>query len=116
MTDAKHFPLVGTLLTGDALTWFSPRFEKNDPVLASFEAFIAALRARFDDPNRQRTAASRLQSIRQGRRPASSYATEFLLLLADAGWDEVAAMHIFKAGLNDSVKDLLLSLSEAADL
>ena len=115
-TESKRVALVGSLLSGNALTWFSPLFEKNDPLLANFEQFISALRARFDDPHRQRTASSRLQAITQGRRPVSSYATEFQLLLADAGWDNTAAMHIFKSSLNSEVKDLLLSLPEPTDL
>jgi hypothetical protein len=115
-TETKRVALVGSLLSGDALTWFSPLFENNDPVLANFEQFISALRARFDDPHRQRTASSRLQAITQGRRPVSSFATEFQLLLADAGCDNTAAMHIFKGGLNGDVKNLLLSLPEPTDL
>jgi hypothetical protein len=115
-TDTKCVALVGSLLKGDALVWFSPIFERNDPALANFESFVTLLRGRFDDPNRQRTAAARLQTIRQGKRPATSYATEFQLLLADAGWDDAAARHIFQAGLNDPVKDLLLSMPESTNL
>jgi len=115
-SDAQRVALVGSLLQGSALAWFSPLFENRDPLLSNFEHFIRALKDFFDDPNRQRTAASRLQSIRQGRRPVSSYATDFQLLLADAGWDNVAAMHLFKAGLNSDVKDLLLSLPEPTEL
>jgi len=113
---ARKVALVGSLLKGDALTWFSPLYENSDPVLSDFESFIGALRARFDDPHRQRTAAYRLQSIRQGRRPTNAYATEFQLLLSDAGWDDAAAMHTFKSGLNGEVKDLLLSLPRPTDL
>ncbi|KMS94497.1 hypothetical protein BVRB_020820, partial [Beta vulgaris subsp. vulgaris] len=115
-TEGQRVALVGSLLTCDALTWFPPLFEANDPVLAQFELFMTALKARFDDPHRQRTAASRLQVIRQLCRPASAYTTEFQLLLADAGWDNTAAMHIFKTGLNSDVRDLLLSLPEPTNL
>ncbi|WP_181462980.1 DUF4939 domain-containing protein, partial [Bacillus sp. SRB_8] len=86
-TDSEKVMLVGDLLTGNALLWFSPIFERRDPLLQDFVRFIDALRARFEDPNKAVTAARRLEALRQGRRPVAAYASEFQLLVTDSGWD-----------------------------
>ena len=74
------------------------------------------MRARFDDPNKQVTAARQLESLRQGRRPVATYANDVRLLVCDACWDDVAARHQFRKGLNDDVKDLLLTCAVSSNL
>ena len=43
-TDASRVGLVGTLLIGIALSWFSPLLETNSPLLHSFEELKACFR------------------------------------------------------------------------
>lgn len=115
-SDFSRVALVGNLLTGSALEWFSPMFESQDSILKDFDAFVKSLRDRFENPHRRTNAASRLYTLRQGRRPVSAYASEAQILLADAGWDDTAAQFAFLRGLNDDVRDLLLSMPEVSNL
>jgi hypothetical protein len=81
------------LLEGIALDWYDLLFEKDDPILQTFEALITALRGRFDDPERKKskTARKQLANIRQDKRLASEFATKFQVILGDTGYDETAA-------------------------
>lgn len=115
-TDDARVGLVGNLFTGPAMDWFSPILEAEDPILGDFENFIAMFRKRFEDPHTRSNAAAKLCLLKQGRRPVSAYASEVQLLLADAAWDEAASCFAFEQGLNDDVRDLLVTMPEAADL
>jgi hypothetical protein len=46
----------------------------------------------------------------QGLRPASVYASDFILLACNINWDEETLMSQLHWGLRDNVKDLLLSM------
>jgi hypothetical protein len=102
--------LVGTLLTGQALSWFAPLFEKRALVLNNFEAFLAAFAEAFEDHDKARSATTKIRIPQQGLHPASVYASDFRLLASDINWDEEALMNQFHWGLRDDVKDLLLSM------
>ena len=41
--------LVETLLTGQALSWFAPLFEKRSPILGNFETFLEAFAEAFGE-------------------------------------------------------------------
>ena len=111
-SDASRVGLVGTLLTGTALAWFAPLLEKKSPVLENFETFIAEFQASFSDTDSVRTTINKIRRLRQGDRPASAYAADFRLLACDIPWDEAALMDLFRYGLRNDVKDLLLTFHE----
>jgi hypothetical protein len=111
-TDASRVGLVGTLLTGTALAWFAPLLEKKSPVLENFDTFITEFQASFSDTDSVRTAINKIRRLRQGDRPASAYAADFRLLACDIPWDEAALMDLFRYGLRNDVKDLLLTFHE----
>ena len=75
--------LVGTLLTGQALSWFAPLFEKNAAILSNFEAFLGAFSEAFGEHDKIRSAIAKIRSLRQGIRLASNYASEFQQLACD---------------------------------
>jgi hypothetical protein len=50
--------------------------------------------------------------LHQWDRPASAYVVDFRLLACDIHWDEVALMDLFRYGLRNNVKDLLLTFHE----
>jgi hypothetical protein len=110
--DASRVGLVGTLLTGTALAWFAPLLEKKSPVLENFETFITEFQESFSDTDSVRTAINKIRRLRQGDRPASAYAADFRLLACDIPWDEAALMDLFRYGLRNDVKDLLLTFHE----
>lgn len=111
-TDATRIGLVGTLLTGQALSWFAPLYEKNSSVLESFDTFLAAFEEAFSEHDKARAATMKIRNLRQGRRPASIYASDFRQLACDIEWGEPTLVSQFYHGLRDEVKDLLLSLPD----
>src|SRR5690348_348351 len=116
-TETGRVLLVGSLLIGLAREWFNPFFEAQDPaIFNNFQQFLYLFRQRFDDPNRPDLAADMLSTTRQGRRTVAAYASHVQQLVADAGWDERAAQHAFRRGLNDEIQDLLLTVPVATSL
>ena len=111
-TDVSRVGLVGTLLTGTALSWFAPLLERHSPLLEDFERFVNEFQANFGDTDSMRTAVNKIRRLRQGDRPASAYAADFRLLACDIPWDEEALMDQFRQGLRNDVKDLLLTFHD----
>lgn len=115
-TDEARVGLVGTLLEGPALAWFAPLLEESSQLLSDFNTFIAELEATFGDTDKARTAATKIRKLRQGSRPAATYASEFRLLACDVSWGEAALIDQFRHGLQDAVKDLLLTMEDPGTL
>lgn len=115
-TEESRVGLVGTLLTGQALSWFAPLFEKRSPILSNFETFLEAFVEAFGEHDKARWATTKIRSLRQGTRSASTYASDFRQLACDINWGEEALMSQFYCGLRDDVKDLLLSLPDPQTL
>ena len=57
--------LLGSLLTGPALSWFSPLLENNSELLEDFELFVHEFEATFGDSDKARTAANKIRSLTQ---------------------------------------------------
>ena len=108
--------LVGTLFTGETLTWFAPLFERNATILSNFEAFLGAFSKAFGKHDKIRSATKKIRSLGQGTRSTSDYASEFRQLACNINWDEPALISQFYSGLQDGVKDLLLTLSNPLTL
>lgn len=115
-TERIKVGLVGTLLTGAAAAWFCPLFENDSPLLENFELFIKELNQTFGDYDRAIVSANKLRLLRQGDNTASTYTTEFRLLASDLDWGENALIDQYRRGLNDAVKDLLITLPLPATL
>lgn len=107
-TDPLKVGLIGTLLTGKALTWFSPILERNDPVLGDYHGFRRVLVQTFEEPDKAVIAATKICRLFQGSSPVFSYASEFRLLASSLDWNDAALIHQFRVGLNNDVKDMLL--------
>jgi hypothetical protein len=110
--DASRVGLIRTLLTGTTLVWFAPLLEKKFPIFENFETFIAKFQASFSDTDSVRTTINKIRRLTQGDRPASTYAPDFRLLACDIPWDEAPLMDLFRYGLHNDVKDLLLTFHE----
>ena len=107
---------MGTLPKGPALAWFASLLEKESSLLNDFEKFIKNLEETFGDANKERTAATKIHTLKQEFRPASTYASEFHQLAGDLPWDDEALIDQFHYGLQDDVKDLLLTMEDPDDL
>jgi hypothetical protein len=103
-SDADRVGYLISLLKGPALDCVSPLLESEDQSITSWVLFKEKFRV-FDDPDRERTAEIRLESIKQGRRSASVYAAEFRKIAIDTAWNDEAKIHRFRVGLSEEVKD-----------
>ena len=68
-TDSSQVGLVGTLLTGTTLSWFTPLLEANSPLLNNFEEFIKEFKACFGDTDSVGMAINKIRTLRQGDQP-----------------------------------------------
>ena len=102
--------LLGTLLTGPALSWFAPLLEHNSPLLDDLDTFLNEFEPAFGDSDKARTAANKICSLTQGNHPAFTYASKFWLLACDLTWGESALIDQFHGNLRGDVKDLLLTV------
>ena len=53
-TEESRVGLVGTLLTGQALSWFAPLFEERSPILNNFKMFLEAFAEAFGKHDKTR--------------------------------------------------------------
>lgn len=68
---------IGALLSGSALSWFAPLMEKDSRILYDLNAFLEVFTAIFGESDRERVTETKLLSLRQGSRSATTYAAEF---------------------------------------
>ena len=60
-TDVSRVGLVGTLLSGSALAWFTPLLEKESPLLNNYEEFLREFKACFGDTDNIRTTINKIR-------------------------------------------------------
>ena len=80
------------------------------------KAFFAGFQEIFDEKDRSSAAASRLQSLRQGKRPATEYISEFRQVAIDITWNDSSLMHYFYVGLSGAIKDELARMDRPKTL
>ena len=107
---------IGTLLSGTALSWFSSLLEKNSPLLANLDQFLEELSRTFGERDRALIATTKLRSLQQRSRPASAYVAEFQQIACDLDWNDTALITMFRWGLRDDIKTLLLNLPKPTTL
>ncbi|XP_075062018.1 uncharacterized protein LOC142150724 [Mixophyes fleayi] len=105
-----------SLLSGQALAWASPLWERNDALLANSSTFIETFRKVFDEPGRVSSAASSLLNLRQGSMTVGQYAIQFRTLSSELSWNNEALVAAFWQGLSDRAKDELTSRELSTDL
>ncbi len=115
-TDVLKIGFLGGLLTGPALKWFSPLLEKESPLLNDVKGFMVEFEANFGDLDGIRTATTKLRALKQGNRPASTYASEFRQLSSVLEWNDAALIDQFRDGLRGDVKDLMIAHPDPREL
>jgi hypothetical protein len=61
-------------------------------------------------------ATTKLRTLQQRSRPASAYVAEFQQLACDLNWNDTALITMFRWGLRDDIKTLLLNLPKPTTL
>ena len=96
---------AASFLRGSAADWWVPKINTTittnetttiTMVYITFEEFIKALRAVFDDPDTITTFAYNLQHLRQGKKIIFEYYIKFLTLFARLNWNKNTLVHHFK--------------------
>ena len=112
--DTVKIIFIGSLLMGNALTWYRNLKSENDisPIsaLQTYQEFIDLLLKTFDDPNTTSNARDLLSRIKQGRQSCLTYTTTFRNAAIETGYNEVARVALYRNGLNDQLKDALANL------
>jgi hypothetical protein len=94
-TEETRVGLIGTLLSGTALSWFSSLLEKNSPLLADLDQFLEEFSRTFGERDRALVATTKLRTLQQRSRPASPYVAEFQQLACDLDWNDAALITMF---------------------
>jgi len=82
-TEETQVGLIGSLLTGTALSWFSSLLEKDSPLLANLDQLLEEFRRTFGERDRALIATTKLRTLQQQSRPASAYVAKFQQLTCD---------------------------------
>ena len=106
-TDMIKTRFIGTLLSHEALSWFTNVVQHKSYLLNDYLSFIDEFKSLFDDPNIQRHASASLKRLKQGKGSVVVYSTKFRQLAPDIGYNECALIDFFREGLNDEIKDSL---------
>lgn len=108
--DETKVRFIGTLFTGDPLSWFRSLIESDSESLYDFQRFIDEFKSNYDDPYVMKNAQSKLRRLKQGKGSVLSYASRFRRLASESGYNNEAKIALFRTGLNDDVKDVLATL------
>uniref|UniRef100_A0A3B4AFI1 Retrotransposon gag domain-containing protein n=1 Tax=Periophthalmus magnuspinnatus TaxID=409849 RepID=A0A3B4AFI1_9GOBI len=104
------------LLRGRALQWAEARLMNTPVDNLDFNEFITTFKLVFDHPHYQDNAASRLLTLNQGSRTVADYTIEFWTHMRLMDWTDSALRAVFVRGLNEHLKDELVSRDEPPDL
>jgi len=107
-SDGSKIALVMSLLVDEALSWAIAAVEGNPALTNDFSLFKREFQAVFNHPVDGKDAASRLLVIRQGSRTVAQYTLEFRILAAESRWEANALLCVYRKGLSDAIKDLIV--------
>ena len=116
--DLQKVLFAASYLRGTAFNWWEPYFNKprqEQPLwIHDFSEFARKLEETFGDPNRAKTAANRITSLKQTK-SASEYWAEFQQYAVQTDWNDSAQCYAFRQGLKPAVKDALALIDEPTE-
>jgi hypothetical protein len=116
-SDEVKVRTIGTLLTKQALQWYSTLVKSESDLLQDFNRFMDEFKKLFSDPNAKMKSQLLLKKLKQGNGSVLSYFTRFRALAINTGFDVEAQMDSFRTGLSDEIKDVLATtVDEITDL
>ncbi len=110
--DYKKVGFIGSLLTGQARSWYRILVETSDECLEKYDTFLTNFKHIFMDPNQKQNAQRIIRTFKQDKQSALTYATKFVEYAIDAGFDNEAKISTFYNGLNNDIKDALALIPE----
>ena len=114
-SDRTKTAFIMSLLSDQAADWAVAN-SMNRPTLTLSYTDVCEMRRVFDHPVRGKEASSRLLSLRQGSDSVAQFASNFRILAAESGWDEMALQSVFVRGLTDRIRDELAVRDETSSL
>ncbi|CAJ0938888.1 unnamed protein product, partial [Ranitomeya imitator] len=103
----QQVKIIISLLRGDPQDWaFS--LESGDPALLNVDAFFQALGLLYDEPNSVDHAEKTLLALCQGQEAAELYCQKFRKWSVLTKWNEDALAAIFRNGLSEALKDVMV--------
>ena len=104
-TDDQKLTFVLSYMKGGSAAPFADSTLRRGRTQAiQWQDFKDRLHARFDDPNKVRTAQVKLQELAQGSGRASDYVQAFETYEEDSGFNDAGLIPLFKKGLNQHVR------------
>jgi len=94
-------------LERDPATLIDPLIGKD---ICTVERLIEFLEATYGDPNRELTAWSRLDNLRQGKKSFFSHFAEFRRLVADTNLNEGAQINQLRRSLSDQIRRAMVGV------
>jgi hypothetical protein len=84
--------------------------------MADLDQFLEKFSRTFGKRDRALIATTKLQTLQQRSRLVSAYIVEFQQLACDLDWNDTALITMFRWGLRDDIKTLLLNLRKPTTL
>lgn len=110
-TEDQKVAFVCSYLRGQAFKWYA-NLEETNLIPNTVDSLFAAIKDAFGESNIQEKARLELDRLRQTK-SCASYTTEFNRLITEIGYtDPRAIIDMYRKGLKENVKDLMLTLTE----
>lgn len=106
-TEESRLIYAHSRLEHDPATLIDPLMGKD---IVTVDRLIQFLEATYGDPNRELTAWSRLDNLKQGRRNFLSHFAEFRRLVADTNLNEGAQINQLRRSLSDELRRAMVGI------
>ncbi|CAJ0923308.1 unnamed protein product [Ranitomeya imitator] len=111
----QQVKIIISLLRGDPQDWaFS--LAPGNPALCNIDAFFLALGLLYDEPNSVDQAEKNLLALCQGQDEIEIYCQKFRKWSVLTQWNECALAAIFRKGLSEALKDVMVGFPMPAGL
>ena len=109
-TDEIKVRFIGTLLSKQALEWFSLLVRSNSVLLMQFDLFMKEMKRLFSDPHAKSNSQAQLKRLSQENMTMIAYVTEFRKIAIKTEFNEEALISAFKDGLSSQIKNILATV------
>lgn len=100
--EASRIIYAHSRLDSDPATLINPLMESS---IRSVDSLIQFLESTYGDPNKELTAWSRLDNLKQGKKNFTSHFANFRQIIADASLNEAAQISQLRRTLSDNIRE-----------